>query len=205
MHWRRCKLSVLTISKILKILDGIASQFSWPQEVCYCLINHIQTELITQIYSYSAIFTFLSQSIIHQTHVFSFQDFINSKGSCLWGGPIKLRNLFTTLLALTRLLDFEVTTLPYPTRSWTTLHYTTRWGLVAEFGGYLGLVCGFSFLAPDQTIFLQVIGFPLHSHSKNAQGCKKEKLALGTLLFRNYHLDMNCFLVEIICLYLYLS
>ena len=107
--------------KYSRFLDGIASQFSWPQEVCYCLINHIQTELITQIYSYSAIFTFLSQSIIHQTHVFSFQDFINSKGSCLWGGPIKLRNLFTTLLALTRLLDFEVTTLPYPTRSWKLL------------------------------------------------------------------------------------
>ena len=123
MHRRRCKLSVLTISKILKILDGLASQFSWPQEVCYCLINHIQTELITQIYSYPATFTFLSQSIIHQTHVFSFQDFINSKGSCLWGGPIKLRNLFTTLLALTRLWGH------YPTLPYSKLKTTTRWDL----------------------------------------------------------------------------
>ena len=45
----------------------------------------------------------------------------------LGGGSIKLRKCFTTLLAITRLLDFEVTTLPYPTRSWKT---TTRWSLV---------------------------------------------------------------------------
>ena len=44
----------------------------------------------------------------------------------LGGGSIKLRKCFTTLLAITRLLDFEVTTLPYPTRSWKT---TTRWSL----------------------------------------------------------------------------
>ena len=47
----------------------------------------------------------------------------------LGGGSIKLRKCFTTLLAITRLLDFEVTTLPYPTRSWKT---TTRWGLVVS-------------------------------------------------------------------------
>ena len=122
MHRRLCKLSVLTISKILKILGGLASQFSWPQEVCCRLINQIQTELITQIYSYSATFTFFESIYCsYQTHVFFFQDFISSKGSCLWGGPIKLSNLFTTLLALTRLLNFEVTTLPYPTRSWKLL------------------------------------------------------------------------------------
>ena len=45
----------------------------------------------------------------------------------LGGGSIKLRKCFTTLLAITRLLDFEVTTLPYPTRSWKT---TTRWSLI---------------------------------------------------------------------------
>ena len=128
MHRRLCKLSVLTISKILKIFGGLASQFSWPQEVCCRLINQIQTELITQIYSYSATFTFFESIYCsYQTHVFFFQDFISSKGSFLWGGPIKLRNLFTTLLAITRLLDFEVTTLPYPTRSWKT---TTRWSLL---------------------------------------------------------------------------
>ena len=49
----------------------------------------------------------------------------------LGGGSIKLRKCFTTLLAITRLLDFEVTTLPYPTRSWKT---TTRWGLTRSTG-----------------------------------------------------------------------
>ena len=34
-----------------------------------------------------------------------------------WGWANQAQNFFTTLLAITRLLDFEVTTLPYPTRS----------------------------------------------------------------------------------------
>ena len=38
----------------------------------------------------------------------------------------RLGHLITTLLAITRLLDFWVTTLPYPTRNWKA---TTRWGL----------------------------------------------------------------------------
>ena len=53
----------------------------------------------------------------------------------LGGGSIKLRKCFTTLLAITRLLDFEVTTLPYPTRSWKT---TTRWGLVLKLCTFSG-------------------------------------------------------------------
>ena len=38
-----------------------------------------------------------------------------------------LSGLLATLLAITWLLDFEFTTLPYPSRSWKT---TTSWGLV---------------------------------------------------------------------------
>ena len=41
----------------------------------------------------------------------------------------KLRKFVTTLLAITRLLDFDVTTLPYPTQNWKT---TTRWSLTAK-------------------------------------------------------------------------
>ena len=44
-----------------------------------------------------------------------------------FGWPIKLWNFFTTLLAITRLLGVEFTTLPYPTRNWKT---TTLQGLV---------------------------------------------------------------------------
>ena len=44
-----------------------------------------------------------------------------------FGWPIRLRIFFTTLLAITRLLDFEFITLPYPTRNWKT---TTLQGLV---------------------------------------------------------------------------
>ena len=84
-------------------------------------INHTDIQLFSYFHFFESIYC------SYQTHVFFFQDFISSKGSFLWGGPTKLRNLFTTLLAITRLLDFEVTTLPYPTRSWKT---TTRWGLV---------------------------------------------------------------------------
>ena len=36
------------------------------------------------------------------------------------GYSLKLRNLFTSLLAITRRLNFEFTTLPYPTQSWKT-------------------------------------------------------------------------------------
>ena len=46
-----------------------------------------------------------------------------------FGWPIKLWYFFTTLLAITRLLGFEFTTLPYPTRNWKT---TTLQGLVAR-------------------------------------------------------------------------
>jgi len=34
-----------------------------------------------------------------------------------FGWPIRLRIFFTTLLAITRLLGVEFTTLPYPTRN----------------------------------------------------------------------------------------
>ena len=43
-----------------------------------------------------------------------------------FGWPIRLRIFFTTLLAITRLLGVEFTTLPYPTRNWKT---TTLQGL----------------------------------------------------------------------------
>ena len=126
MHWRRCKLSVLTISKILKILDGLASQFSWPQEVCYCLINHIQTELITQIYSYSAIFTFLSQSIIHQTHVFFLSRFHQLQRELFVGWANQAQKFVhypTRSYSTTRLWGH------YPTLPYSKLKTTTRWGL----------------------------------------------------------------------------
>ena len=92
-------------------------------------INHTDIQLFSYFHFFESIYC------SYQTHVFFFQDFISSKGSFLWGGPIKLRNLFTTLLAITRLLDFEVTTLPYPTRSWKT---TTRWGLVLKLCTFSG-------------------------------------------------------------------
>ena len=82
-------------------------------------------------HSYSPTFTFLSQYILFISNVFFFQDFISSKRNFFVGW-----NLFTTLLAITRLLDFEVTTLPYSTRSWKP---TTRWGLA---GGTLVKICG---------------------------------------------------------------
>ena len=44
-------------------------------------------------------------------------------------GPTNMRQNFTTLLVITRLLDFDFTTLPYPTRNWKT---TTRWGLLLD-------------------------------------------------------------------------
>ena len=44
-----------------------------------------------------------------------------------FGWPIRLRIFFTTLLAITRLLGVEFTTLPYPTRNRKT---TTLQGLV---------------------------------------------------------------------------
>ena len=100
----------------LGILGGLASQFS-----CYRLIrfrlnySHRCTAMTFNYCHFSRV------NLLFISNVFFFQDFISSKGSFLWGGPIKLRNLFTTLLALTRLLDFEVTTLPYPTRSWKLL------------------------------------------------------------------------------------
>ena len=56
----------------------------------------------------------------------------------LGGGSIKLRKCFTTLLAITRLLDFEVTTLPYPTRSWKT---TTRWSLLVTRTTHPYVIC----------------------------------------------------------------
>ena len=71
-------------------------------------------------YEYSATFIFLGE-------VCFLQNFTSSKSSFFWGGLIKQRKLVTTLLAITRLLDFELTTLPYPTRNWKT---TTCWGLV---------------------------------------------------------------------------
>ena len=114
MHRRLCKLSVLTISKILKILGGLASQFSWPQEVCCRLINQIQTELITQIYSYSATFTFLSQSIVHIKHMcFSFK--ISSAPKGVFCGVGQSSSEICSL-PYSLLLDYStLRSLPYPT------------------------------------------------------------------------------------------
>ena len=68
------------------------------------------------------------QNCVKKAKVHKFlQNFISSKSNYFGGGSIKLRKFVTTLLAITRLLDFEVTTLPYPTRNWKT---TTRWGLL---------------------------------------------------------------------------
>ena len=67
------------------------------------------------------------QNCVNKTKVHRFlQNFISSRSKFFGGGLIKLRKFVTTLLAITRLLDFEVTTLPYPTRNWKT---TTRWSL----------------------------------------------------------------------------
>ena len=60
------------------------------------------------------------QWIIFITSVF-LQNFISSKSGFFGGGSIKQRKFVTTLL------DFELTTLPYPTRNWKT---TTRAGLL---------------------------------------------------------------------------
>ena len=65
------------------------------------------------------------QWIIFITSVF-LQNFISSKSGFFGGGSIKQRKFVTTLLAITQLLDFELTTLPWPTRNWKT---TTRWAL----------------------------------------------------------------------------
>ena len=76
-----------------------------------------------QLYSYDIhlLSLFLRQSLI-LSNVFH-----QLQRELFWGWANQAQNFFTTLLAITRLLDFEVTTLPYPTRSWKS---TTRWGLV---------------------------------------------------------------------------
>ena len=108
----------------LGISGGLASQFS-----CYRLIrfrlnySHRCTAMTFNYCHFSRV------NLLFISNVFFFQDFISSKIRFFFGGEgwAKIRNFFTTLLAITRLLDFEVTTLPYPTRSWKT---TTRWGLL---------------------------------------------------------------------------
>ena len=108
-----CKLSILTISKIPPNSRlWLASQFSWPQEACCRLINQIQAELLTQIYSYGIQLLSLlsSQSIVHIKCVFlsSFP-----KGAFLGAGKSSSE---ICSLPYSLLLDYStLRSLPYPT------------------------------------------------------------------------------------------
>ena len=78
------------------------------------MINQIQTELITQIYSYSATFTFLSQSIVHIKHMcFSFKISSAPKGFFCGVGQSSSE---ICSLPYSLLLDYStLRSLPYPT------------------------------------------------------------------------------------------
>ena len=143
LSWNSCTKRGIKIQNTPKlgIWGGLASQFSWPLEACWYLISQIQTDYSHRYpaMNFQLLSLFWDNLSIdclkkrESSWIYSYQMCFVSRFHqqkqkyFLGGGSIKLRKCFTTLLAITRLLDFEVTTLPYPTRSWKT---TTRWSLL---------------------------------------------------------------------------
>ena len=121
-----CKLSVLTISKI-HTHSGFRVGWHHSFHVTAWSDSDWITHTDVQLW-HSTYVTFLESIYCSYQMYFSFKISSAPKLDFFGGGPSS-EFFFTTLLAITRLLDFEVTTLPYPTRSWKT---TTRWSLVGD-------------------------------------------------------------------------